>query len=166
MALTNNPLPIVPSNFVLPIDAALEFASAQIISATGYINNVNTVVDLGAGRFDGVLALNLTAIFTTTGDETYKMFLFGSNDSAFGNGNVDVLTAYDWGAAANRSVATILGTNYSAIPPTNLAGQIYARPFTNLVGAFLFRYAKLYLVEAGTTPSMTLSAWITPRNLM
>ena len=166
MALTNNPLPLIPSNYVLPIDAALAFALAQTISATGYVNNVNAVVDLGLGRFDGALGLNLSALDQTTGDETYKMFLFGSNDVNFGNGNVDVLTAHDWGAAANRIVPTILGANYSPIPPTGLAGQIYARPFTNQVGSFVFRYAKLYLVLAGTTPSVTLSAWITPKHLM
>jgi hypothetical protein len=141
----------------------MQFAAAQSLTATGYVNNVNAVVDLGPGRFTGMLALDLSVLDQTTGDETYKIHLFGSNDLNFGNGNVESLYGHDWGASANRSVATILGSNYAGIPPTNLAGYIFAAPFTNFVGGIVYRYAKLYLVAAGTTPIFTvLNAWISP----
>lgn len=35
-------------------------------------------------------------------------------------------------------------------------------PFTNLMGAYVFRYLQFYAQIAGTTPSITLSAWISP----
>lgn len=162
MALTANTLPSIPPNYVLPVDTNLQFATAQNLTSTGYVNNVTAVLDLGLGRFTGMLALDLSVLDHTTGDETYKVFLFGSNDNTFGNGNVEVLAAHDWGASAGRFVATILGDNFAGIPPTNLAGQIYALPFTTFMGTIVYRYAKLYAVLAGTTPSITLSAWVSP----
>jgi hypothetical protein len=167
MALTANTLPSIPANFSLPVDAALEFASAQTISATGYINNVNAVVDLGQGRFTGMLALDITAIDISSGNESYGIALFGSNDINFGNGNVDLLTYHDFAAAsAGRLVATILGIS-PTIPPNNFqGGSITALPFTTLVQGIVYRYAKLYAVIGGTTPSLTLSAWIVPMNIV
>lgn len=161
MALTANTLPSIVPQYTLPLDTALQFASAQTLTATGYVNNSTAVLDIGGGRFTGALAFDVTALDQTTGDETYKVFLFGSNDSAFGNGNVENLGCYDWGASANRIVATILGSN-ATVPPTGLAGEIDALFFTNLRQSKVYRYLKCYAVLAGTTPSITLSAWIVP----
>ena len=162
MALTNNALPSITPHFTVPLDANMQFASAQTLTATGYINNSNAVLDVQPGRFTGMLALDITAIDMTSGDETYKINLFGSNDNAFGNGNVDLLAFHDFAAAtAGRQVATILAAS-PAIPPTGLAGSIIYLPFTNLMQGFIYRYLKLYLVAAGTTPSITLSAWVAP----
>jgi hypothetical protein len=167
MALTANAMPSIPGNFSLPIDAALQFATAQTLTLTGYINNVNAVVDLGFGRFTGMLALDITAIDVSSGNESYGIALFGSNDINFGNGNVDLLTYHDFAAAsAGRLVATILGVS-PTIPPNNFqAGSITALPFTTLMQGIIYRYAKCYAVIGGTTPSITLSAWISPINMV
>lgn len=161
MALTANTLPSIVPQYALPLDTALQFASAQNLTATGYVNNTNAVIDLGGGRFTGALAFDVTLLDQTTGDETYKLFLFGSNDVAFGNGNVENLGQYDWGASANRVVATILGAN-TTVPPANAAGELDALFFTNLRQGIVYRYVKCYAVLAGTTPIITLSAWIVP----
>lgn len=162
MALTNNSLPSITPHFTVPVDANMQFASAQTLTATGYINNSNAVLDVQPGRFTGMLAIDISAIDVSSGDETYKINLFGSNDAAFGNGNVDLLAYHDFAAAtAGRQVATILAPS-PAIPPTGLAGSFIYLPFTNLMQGFIYRYLKLYAVIGGTTPSITLSAWVSP----
>lgn len=174
MALTANTLPSVVPAFAVPLDANLMFCSAQTVTATGYFNNVNSgQIDLGggsgstagAGRTVGMLALDITALDVSSGDETYKVHLFGSNDVAFGNGNVELLAMHDFAAAvAGRQVATILGIS-PTIPPTNLAGTEVFMPFTNLMQRIVYRYLRLYGVLGGTTPSITLSAWIAPMEM-
>lgn len=162
MALTNNTLPSIVPEFTLPVDNLMQFCSAQVVTATGYFNDENAVVTLGEGRFTGMLALDITALDVASGDETYKICLFGSNDSAFGNGNVDLLAFHDFAAAsAGRQVATILAPS-PTIPPTGRAGSLIAIPFTNMMQGFVYKYAKLYGVLGGTSPSITMTAWIAP----
>lgn len=161
MALTANALPSITPHFTVPLDNATQFSSAQTLTATGYFNDENAVVTLGEGRFTGMLALDITAMDMTSGDETYKICLFGSNDVAFGNGNVDLLAFHDFAAASSgRQVATILAP--SPALPTNRAGSLIYMPFTNLMQGFVYKYAKLYAVIGGTTPSITMTAWIAP----
>lgn len=167
MALTALGIPSQITLFATPYDAVNAFASAQTLTATGYINNLNAVLDLGGaapvsgvGRTDGMWCMDITACDMSSGDESYKVHLFGSNDSAFGNGNVELLAFHDLAAVtAGRQVATILGAS-PTIPPTNLAGTILQIPFTNLMQRIYYRYLKCYLVAAGTTPSITLTSWI------
>jgi hypothetical protein len=161
MALTPNALPSIVPQYALPLDTMAQFAAAQTLTATGYANNTTAVIDVGPGRYTGALAFDVTALDQTTGDETYKMFLFGSNDNTFANGNVENLGCYDWGASANRIVATILGAN-TTVPPTGRAGELDALFFTNLRQGIVYRYLKNYLVLGGTTPIITLSSWIVP----
>jgi hypothetical protein len=168
MALTANTIPSQVTTFPCPYDATLAFASAQTLTATGYINNLNSgQIDLGggapvsaAGRTDFIWNMDITACDFSSGDETYKLHLFGSQDVAFGNGNVELLAFHDLAAASSgRQVATILGAT-PTIPPTNLAGTIIQLPATNLMQRIYYRYLRAYLVAGGTTPSITLTSWI------
>jgi hypothetical protein len=170
MALTNPTLPSIVPKFTLPRDAQTEFANAQTLTATGYINNTQAVIDLGGGsggtagvgRILGFLALDITAIDVSSGDETYGVGLIGSNDVAFGNGNCDLLMWHDFTAAASaRTVPTICAAS-PAIPPTGITGTLMALPFTNLMQGFIYRYMKLRAIIGGTTPTITLSAWLSP----
>jgi hypothetical protein len=162
MALTNNTLPSIIPQFTLPVDANMQFASAQTLTATGFVNNSNAVLDLQPGRFMGMLALDITALDITSGNETYQLSLLGSNDNTFGNGNVDLLAFHDFAAApAGRIIPTLLAAS-PTIPDAGRAGSLIAIPFTNIMQGFIYRYLKLDAVLAGTTPSITLSAWVTP----
>ncbi len=163
MTISKGTLPAITPEYALPLDASLEFASAQTLTSTGYINNTNAMITIGPGRFSGLLALDITAAYVTSTDEYYQFFLMGSNDSGWTSGNIDLLAAWDIGSAAsNRIVATILGAS-PTIPPAGRAGALKALPFTNMnYGGYVFDYLKLYLVTGGTTPSITLSAWIVP----
>lgn len=167
MALTANSIPSQITPFIAPYDAMLAFCSAQNLTATGYFNNLNSgQIDLGggnpvsaAGRTDFIWTTDISVLDETTGDETYKLCLFGSNDVAFGNGNVELLAFHDLGASANRVVATILGTS-PTIPPVGLAGTLIQLPATNLMQRIYYRYLRMYAVLAGTTPIITATSWI------
>lgn len=163
MGISKNTLPAVPPDFTLPLDASLEFASAQTLTASGYVNNTVAQIQVNPGRLTGMLALDVSAMFVTTGDEYYRFLLQGSNDASFGNGNVATLAFAEFNSAsANALVPTITGA-FPTVPPAGKAGWIRAVPFTNYIGGgFVLEYLKLYLVTGGTTPSITVSAWITP----
>lgn len=173
MPLTANGIPSQTPMFPCPYDAMLAFCSAQSLTATGYYNNLNSgQIDLGgaapvsaAGRTDFIWCMDITVCDFTTTDEVYKLHLFGSNDVAFGNGNVELLAFHDLAAlAANRQVATILGAT-PVIPPTNLGGTIIQIPCTNLMQRIFYRYLRMYLVASGTTPILTLTSYISRANI-
>lgn len=168
MALTPNTIPSQVTTFPCPYDAMTAFCNAQQLTATGYFNNLNSgQIDLGgpspvsaAGRTDFIWNIDISVMDFTTTDETYKLCLFGSNDAAFGNGNVELLAFHDFAAlAANRQVATILGAT-PTIPPVNLAGTIVQMPATNLMQRIYYRYLRMYGVLGGTTPIVTATSWI------
>lgn len=160
MALTANTLPSVPPAFIVPFDANLRLATAggQTLTATGYMGAPDTL-DVGFGRIQGMWAVDITAIDVVTGDERYDMWLLGSNDVAWGNGNVEALAFVNVGGATGRPIATILGAS-PAIPPTGLTGTMLVIPWTNLRQRIVYRYVRGYLVIAGTTPTITLQSWL------
>lgn len=168
MALTANAIPSQVTTFPCPYDATLAFCSAQVLTATGYLNNLNSgQLDLGggspvsaAGRTDGIWNMDITALNFGTADESYTVRLLGSNDVAFGNGNVELLAMHDFAAtAALRNLATILGAT-PTIPPTGLGGTIIQLPFTNLMQRIYYRYLRAHLTVVGTGPSFTVTSWI------
>ena len=168
MALTPLAIPSQIAEFPCPFDALLAFCNAQQLTATGYFNNLNSgQIDLGGsspvsavGRTDGIWSTNISVLDETTTDEVYKLHLFGSNDVAFGNGNVELLAFHDFaGVTAGRQVATILGAS-PVIPASGLAGTLIQIPFTNLMQRIYYRYLRMYAVLSGTTPIITATSWI------
>lgn len=164
MALTANTIPSQVPLYATPYDAMNAFASAQTLTATGYMTNTLDVggaqPSSGAGRTEGMWVLDITNLKVSATDESYRFHLFGSNDVAFGNGNVELLAMHDFAAlAANRIVATILGAT-PTIPPTGMGGVVLQIPFTNLMQRIVYRYLRVYAVIAGTSPTVTLSSWL------
>lgn len=160
MALTQSALPSVVPTWDVPFDVVTAFANGQTLTATGYVNAIQAQVDIGQGRWIGKLALDISALDLSSADETYRLFLLGSNDSAFGNGNVDILATQDFAAAtAGRLVPTIVPAS-DAVPPARQSANRIILPVTNQRGIYTFRYLQLYAVIGGTTPSMTLAAWL------
>ena len=167
MPLTAGALPSQAPTFAVPVDRATMFCDGQTLAVTGDLNNVNTQLDIGgvaplagfavgsgAGRHQGMWVINVTAMDLSSADESYKFALLGSNDVAFGNGNVDLLAFHDFAAAsAGRVIATLLGPSLAA--PT----RIYA-PFVNLRQGLVYRYLRARVVIAGTTPSITVTSWL------
>ena len=162
MPLTNNALPSVMPGRPLPFDTAMAFANSQTLTATGYVNAIQTQIDLGPGRFTGFLVLDVSALDLSSGDETYQLQLLASNDPAFANGNVELLAVRDFSAAAAGRLAATICPPSSPVPMTGKAATRFEIPFSNQMGPFILRYSQLRLVAAGTTPSITLAAWIAP----
>ena len=161
MPLTNNALPSVLPSRPVPYDANTAFAKAQVMAATGYANNVNLQVSVGPGRIEGYWVTDISNMKVSAGNESYNFFLLGSNDAAFGNGNVDLIAAHDFNAAAAaRLVPTITPAN-GASPLTGQGADRYVIPYSNLMGKFLFQYLQLQVVIAGTAPTVTFTSWIT-----
>lgn len=160
MPLTQSTLPSVVPDWDVPFDVATAFANPQTLTATGYVNAIQAQVDIGVGRWIGKLVLDISALDLSSADETYRLHLLGSNDAAFGNGNVEVLATQDFAAAtAGRLVPTIAPAS-DAVPSPRKSASRFIVPVTNQRGIYVFRYLQLYLVAAGTTPSITLAAWL------
>jgi hypothetical protein len=174
MALTANLIPSQVTTFPCPYDATLAFTSAQTMTATGYLNNVGTgQLDLGgaapvsaAGRTDFIWSLLLGATNFGTADESYTFRLLGSNDVAFGNGNVELLAKHDIAAtAALRDMAGgVLGAT-PAIPRVNTAGTIIQMPATNLMQYIYYRFLRAHMTAVGTGPSVIVTSWISRANI-
>lgn len=109
-----------------------------------------TILDIGAGMFMGDMVVEVTAMDTTTGDEAYTFMLEGSPDAAFGTAaNITVLAMQRIGGATG---ATPVGT-------ADTVGR-FTVPFRNERNGTTFRYVRLYTLVAGTTPSITFSAFL------
>lgn len=120
------------------IDKSLEFSDAQALTATADSTNV---VDLSSASPVGpgttlyiVMQLDVATDFTT-GDETYVISIETDDNAAFSSAEV---------------LATI------SFVGANAAGtrKVFGFTYTNQ------RYIQLLYTLAGTTPSMTISAWI------
>lgn len=147
----------------VPLDVVQQFSLAQTLTASGFVNNVNTQVDLRVGRESAGLVLDLSALKVSAGNETYLFGLFGSNDPAFGAGNVELITAHDFAAAAGGRLFSAFCGASPAVPQSGESIRRHFLPFSNAFGGFMFRYMQLYALLGGTAPSVTLTSWITDR---
>lgn len=163
MALTNNALPSIVPGRAVPIDVNLLFAQNQTFTATGPLNNGGSTVqlDILPGRFSGLWVVDLAVLKVSAGNETYQLALLGSNDPAFGAGNVDLLAFHDWAAAASGLVVPSLRAISPVVPTPNESVRRHTIPFSNLIGGYLLRYLQAYLTVGGTSPSVKLTSWVT-----
>jgi hypothetical protein len=128
------------------LDAQLQFSAAQAITADAASTNS---IDLGAVRQIAIgqplviLVCVIVAADATTGDETYSFELQTDDNSAF------------------RSATTLMDTD---IPRAQLTlGSIHAIPVPR---AGLERYIRLNYDVGGTTPTITVSAWLQPADMV
>jgi hypothetical protein len=160
MALTANAIPSVVGGSAYPYDATLAFCSAATLTSTGYLGSPTTVA-VGNGRQSGIMVCDLSALDVASGDESYRFFLLGSNDAAFGNGNVEILGVADVAAAsAGRLIPTIAGVS-PTIPATGRVGGFLEIPFTNQRLGIIYANLRGYVVIGGTTPTVTITSWLT-----
>jgi hypothetical protein len=163
MSLTANALPFAPPLAIAPKDTLLAFstgATFQTLTSTNYFG-APTTLDIGPGRFEAYLGLLFTQRKQSAGDESYSVHLLGSNDSAWTDGNVEILMSQNFGAL--RSIATIPGASPAMPSGYGPLGELNVFPFTNLKSRIAYRYLRAYAVISGTSPSMTCDAWIAPR---
>ena len=129
------------------IDSQLLFSDAQAVTADAGSTNI---VDLGIARnlFDGepmavVLSVDVAADGTTT-DETYEFQIETDGDVAFGS-PTDLL-AHSIGYAALT------------------AGSTHVLPIP--VGVSVERYLRVYYNVGGTSPSVTVTAFLQPLSMV
>lgn len=130
-------------------DAQHLFSDAQALSATAVGTNV---VDLGAIREIGqgepmavAFLVDVAADFTT-GNETYQFDLETDDNAA-------------QSSAAVVGSRTILATDLTA-------GSIHVIPLSPAHAKAMERYLGVRYTLAGTTPSVTITAWLTPLNMV
>lgn len=138
---------------VYNIDIELLLADgAAPVTADGVsqVASANVSKKLGAGRFEGVLVIDVTAIDIASADEVYHLCLQGSADSAFTTR--ETLAQISLGATAARPGGAV----------NSIVGR-YEVPFTTEQHDTVYDWARLYVDVAGTTPSITFKAWIAER---
>ena len=146
-------------------DAALQLADgavaqgvsgfAQNLGADGIIDlgGLQTVTPLQQARIDAALVLNVTAIKTSGTDESYEFWVLGSNTSTFPAGSVAVLGGMVIGSVAGKTTIGVLNSILST------AGM-FEIIFSNEQNLTKYQYLKLYVVIAGTAPSITYNAFV------
>lgn len=138
-------------------DAALLLKDSVAVTATGaaQVAAAAKVFDTGAvsgspaALFKGVAVIDVTAIKTSTGDETYSLFIQGSNSSTFAS-LVENLAEIDLGAIAVRKGAASVLSGIGR----------YEVMFQNEQADVMYQYIRLYFVVAGTAPTITNTCFI------
>ncbi len=118
------------------------------------ITNSSTITPQQA-RIDAAMIIDLTAIYTG-GTNSYKLMVLGSNDPAFGAGNVACLGGIELGTAGSTDVPNGITTP----APAAVGGSRYELLFSTEQNNVKYEYVKLYHVLAGTTPSITYKAFM------
>lgn len=113
---------------------------AGLVAADGAatVSGNAKVVDLGNGRVDARVIIDVTEIEVATGDEVYRIKAQFSNSPSFASGVVG-------GTQINLGDSSLLiGESADSV-----VGR-YELPFTNEINGVLYRYMRLYNDVAGT----------------
>lgn len=128
-------------------DLQLKDAGAVTASAGAQVGGSAKIQDLGSGRVEGAVVIDVLAISSGGADQKYELELQLSNDSGFASGIV---------VAAVVKLGNAATTGGSA---NSVAGRI-EQWFTNEFQSTRYRYARMYHRIAGTTPSINYTAQI------
>lgn len=138
---------------VYNIDIELLLADgAAAVTADGVtqVASANASKQLGPGRFEGVLVVDVSAIKTSAGDELYHLVLQGGTDNTFAT--KEIVAQLSLGAGVARPGGAI----------TSTIGR-YEIPFVTEQDDVSYPWERLYVDVAGTAPSITLKAFIAER---
>lgn len=168
MALAAGTLPSITPTRAVPFDALLGFYTTlntpNTLTATGYVGTApNKQINIGPGRFDGYWVLDIESWIQASSDGQFQFFLLGCNNTSFTAGTVEILATRDVAStAALRLLATIPAAS-DAIPLAGRNATRFVMLFSNEMGEYVFQYLQLYVVIAGTSPSITFDSWIAPK---
>jgi hypothetical protein len=126
-------------------DAALLLA-ASAAHTTAQTDVGATILDLGAGLVCGHLVIDVTGIDVANSDEYYTISLEGSNVAAMTSGSVELAVSRMGNTTAPGDADTAVGR--------------FVAPFRNEQNGVTYRYVRLSTLVAGTSPSITFSAFI------
>jgi hypothetical protein len=138
-------------------DAEMLLKDAGLVaaSAAALVGGVAQILDVGVGRFEGVVVLDASAIEIASNDENYLVIVQGSASATFATG-VENLAMLDFGALEARKGFV------AATHTDSLAGR-YEIPFTNEQNDIRYRYVRLYTVVVGAIATgINYKAFIAP----
>ena len=133
-------------------DAEFLFKDSYAVtaSAAAQVAGANKIIEVGAARLDATMVIDVSAIDISSSDEAYKIIVQGSTSPTFAS-NIENLAVLDLG----KSAARLAGAKDS------VAGR-YELFFTNQQADVTYPYLRVYTVCAGTTPSITYTAFGAP----
>jgi hypothetical protein len=131
-------------------DALLEFRDLNntTASAAALVDGAAKVVDMGTGFFSADLVIDVTVAAVDGGDESYKFGIELSNNADFSTG------------AEFEGASLLIGDSSLTGGDTDTTTGRYVLTFNNRpVDGTTYRYARLYVTHAGSTSSLTASAF-------
>lgn len=131
------------------LDAQLQFSANQALTATGVSTNTLDITKarrIFAGAPFLILVFAIVGADFTTGDETYQIQLQTAVDTAF-TSPVTLDTKTVTAAQLALGVRVLMGSS-------------------TLIDTNVLQYLRLNYVLGGTTPSVTLTAYLLPREFL
>lgn len=125
-------------NYNLDAEMLLKDTGLVAASAAAQIGGVNQILDVGPGRLEGVVVIDVTAVEIASTDEEYQVILQGSNSATFASG-IQNLARLDFGSTVVRDGGAI----------DSLVGR-YEMFFCNEQNDVTYRYLRLYSFIAGS----------------
>lgn len=137
----------------LDIELLLADGAAPVTAdGVSQVASANVSKQLGPGRFEGVLIIDVSAIDVSSNDEFYHLVLQGAASGASAFTTKENVAQLTLGAGAVRPGA-----------PINSPIGRYEIPFTTDQHDVVYDWVRLYTDLGGTTPSITFKAWIAER---
>lgn len=130
-------MPINQNDFTPDADFLLKDAGLVAADAAAQVGGSDKIVDLGAGRFDGRVIVDVSAIEVASGDEIYRIKTQFSNSATFATGVIGG-TQLHLGDSS-----TLIGESADS------AVGRYELPFTNQINGTTYRYMRVYTDVAG-----------------
>lgn len=132
----------------------------QTFAASGYFTSGGQPVqlDVGPGLFDGYWVIDWTSRKQTAGTEEYTVYLLGSNDPTFADGNVEMIDVQDYGA--ERAAVGPSGVQIGASPAVS-SGETDYIPVLNFKSGIVYRYLRAWIDVNGTAPNAVVNSWLT-----
>ncbi|MCK1445422.1 hypothetical protein IVB43_23845 [Bradyrhizobium sp. 48] len=132
-------------------DGIVDFGGNQGVTITlPSIDDVSSITPQQP-RIDAVLIVDVTAIDIASGNETYQLDLMVSNDPAFAAGNVVCAGGVQMGKGTSLR---------GAVAQKDSVTGRYELMFSNNIAGAIYQYAKAYLTAGGTTPSVSITSYI------
>jgi hypothetical protein len=135
-------------NYTFDALLQLKDAGAVTASAAAQVASAAKILDMGAGRFDGTVVVDVSALDIVSNDEEYNIIIQGSSSATFAS-DIQNLAMLNLGATEVRDGGAI----------DSLVGR-YEIGVTNEQADVTYRYIRAYTFVAGTTPSINYTAWL------
>ncbi len=136
------------------LDTLLQLKDAGALTANTdptQVAGADAIINVGEGRMAGTLLLDSTVAKVSAGDEKYTLTPVYSSSATFASDIVE-------GPAMILGDATVLGGDI------DLAVGRFEIPISNVFNGLAYKYMKLKLTVAGTSPSINFIAHVAKQN--